>query len=155
MKKRNIRKILNQKNEYEKNKYVKNPEPKNENRKKVHTKNKKRLNKVKKFCQQVRKSPYFIYTAFYRYLSDRKVRLFEYAKYILTAKFYFPVRSFDEKIYICNTCHKCLSRNEIPCQAVLNKYNLDPIPDQLTDLKELEKILPSKRIIFKKIAIMH
>ena len=33
---------------------------------------------------------------------------------------------------------------------------LDPIPDELKDLKELEKILISKRIRFeKKIAIMH
>ena len=59
---------------------------------------------------------------------------------------YRSVRSFDEKNYICDTCHKHLSRNEIP---------LDSIPDELKDLKKLEKILISKRIIFKKIAIMH
>ena len=32
---------------------------------------------------------------------------------------------------------------------------LSPIPDILKDLKELEKVLISKRISFKKIAIMH
>ena len=68
---------------------------------------------------------------------------------------YRSVRSFDEKIYISDTYHKHLSRNEIPCQAVFNKMSLDSIPDELKDLKKLEKILISKRIIFKKIAIMH
>ena len=62
---------------------------------------------------------------------------------------YYLVRSFDEKIYICDTCHKHLSRNEIPCQAVFNNMSLDSIPDELKDLKKLGKIL-SKRIIFKK-----
>ena len=63
--------------------------------------------------------------------------------------------SFDEKIYIFDTCHKHLSRNEIPCQAVFNKMSLDSIPDQLKDFKKLQKILISKKIIFKKIAVMH
>ena len=83
------------------------------------------------------------------------VRLFEHEKYILTAEFYSPVKSFDKKIYICNTCHTYLSTNEMPCQAVFNKTSLDPIPDELKDLKKLEKILISRGIIFKKIAIMH
>ena len=41
------------------------------------------------------------------------------------------------------------------CQAVFNRTSLDPIPDELKDLKKLEKILISRGIIFKKIAIMH
>ena len=107
------------------------------------------------FCQEIQKSPYFICKACHRCLYESKVRLFEYEKYTLTAEFYYPVRSFDEKIYICNTCHKHLSRNEMPCQAVFNKMNLDPIPDELKDLKELEKKIISKGIIFKKIVIIH
>ena len=43
----------------------------------------------------------------------------------------------------------------MPCQAVFDKTSLDPIPDELKYLKKLEKDLISKRIIFKKIAIMH
>ena len=43
----------------------------------------------------------------------------------------------------------------MPRQAVFNKMSLDPIPDELKDLKKLEKILISRAIIFKKIAIMH
>ena len=54
---------------------------------------------------------------------------------------YRSVRSFDEKIYISDTYHKHLSRNETPCQAVFNKMSLDSIPDELKDLKKLEKNL--------------
>ena len=78
---------------------------------------------------------------------------FEHEKYILTAEQYCLVRSFDEKIYICDTCHEHLSRNEMLCQDVFNKMSLDPIPDKLKDLKKIEKKLISKRIIFKKIAM--
>ena len=46
---------------------------------------------------------------------------------------YHPVRSFDEKPYICETCHKHLYKNKIPCQGVCNKKPLDPIPDELKD----------------------
>ena len=49
------------------------------------------------------------------------------------------MRLFGEKPYICDTCHKYLSRNDMPCQEVLNKISLDPIPDALKDLKKLEK----------------
>ena len=68
---------------------------------------------------------------------------------------YHPVKSFGEKLYICETCHKHLCKNEIPCQAVCNKMALDPIPDELKDLKKLKKVLISKRILFKKTELMH
>ena len=60
------------------------------------------------------------------------------------------MRSLDEKIYIYNKCYKHLSRNEMPCQAVFNKMSLHTIPDDLKDLKKLEKKLNSKRIICNK-----
>ena len=45
------------------------------------------------------------------------------------------MKSFDEKLYICETRHKHLYKSEIPCQAVCNKIALDAIPDQLKYLK--------------------
>ena len=65
------------------------------------------------------------------------------------------MKSFDETLYICETCKKHLYKNQIPYQGVCNKMGLDSIPDELTDLKELEKILISKRIMFKNTTIMH
>ena len=35
----------------------------------------------------------------------------------------------------------------MPYQAVFNKMSLDPIPDELKDLKKLQKTLIFKRII--------
>ena len=81
----------------------------------------------------------------------RCVRLFEHEKYhILTAELYCLGISFDEKTYICDTCHEHLSRNEMSCQSVFNGMNLDHIPDGLKDFKKLENILIYKRITFKK-----
>ena len=40
-------------------------------------------------------------------------------------------------------------------QTVNNKLVLDSIPNDFKDLKKLEKVLISERILFKKIAIIH
>ena len=58
------------------------------------------------------------------------------------------MKSFDEKLYICETCHKHLYNDEIPCKAVYNKMPLDPIADELKDLNFQENCV-------LKIAIMH
>ena len=86
----------------------------------------------------------------YRSLHQHRVRLLKLEKYhILTAKWYHPEKPFDEKLYICETCHEHLYKNEIPCQEVCNNLALDPILD------ELEKVLISKRIFFKKRATIY
>ena len=62
------------------------------------------------------------------------------------------MKSFDEKLHICETCHKHLNKNEIRCQVVCNKIGVDPMPNEFKDLKKLEKVLISKRILFKKMS---
>ena len=42
-----------------------------------------------------------------------------------------PVRSSDEKIYLCDTCHKHLFRNEMPRYAVSNKMSLNSTTNAL------------------------
>lgn len=42
----------------------------------------------------------------------------------------------------------------IPCQAVWNKLGIDELPEEIKCLNRLEKVLISKRILFKKISIM-
>ena len=42
-----------------------------------------------------------------------------------------------------------------PCQAVYKKLDVEVAPKQLQNLRKLEKVLISKRILFKKVAIMH
>ena len=92
---------------------------------------------------------------FHSCLYERRVRSFEHKKCVLTTELHCPVRSFDEKIYVCDTCHKHLSRNEMPYQAVFSNMSVDPIQDKLKDFKKSGKILISKGIIFKKMAITH
>ena len=75
---------------------------------------KQKIFKVEKFCHQIRQGP-IPFVVCQQYLHKRNVRLFELEKYhILDAELYCPVRSFDEKIHICSTCHEHLSRNEMP-----------------------------------------
>ena len=71
--------------------------------------------------------------------------MFKHEKYnIVTEELYHPVKSFNEKFYVCGTCHKHLIKNEIPFQAVCNKMALDLIPDELKDLKKNWKSLSFK-----------
>ena len=58
---------------------------------------------------------------------------------ILTSELLHPVKTFDEKLYICGTCHKHLNKNEITCQTVWNKMGVDPMANELKDLKNFEK----------------
>ena len=89
-------------------------------------------------------------------LEQRSIRLFKYKKYyILCAELYHRVKLFDEKLYVCETCHKDLNKNVIPCQEVCNKIDLAPIPDELKNLKKIEKIHEISKKTSLKIAIMH
>ena len=64
------------------------------------------------------------------------------------------VFSSDGKKYICKTCDNSLKKKKVPCQAVCNKLHIEDVPIQLSCLNKLELVLISKRILFKKIAIM-
>lgn len=58
--------------------------------------------------------------------------------------------SLDGKRYICNGCHAVLMKDKMPGTAVANNLITEEIPDELKDLRELECILISQRIIFFK-----
>ena len=73
---------------------------------------KKSCGKVENFLQQVKESPYFISTASHLSLYQPRVRLFKHEKYDnITAELHHLVKSFDEKLYICETWHKYLYKN--------------------------------------------
>ena len=141
--------------DYQKRRYQDNPEIHKKYRKERYQE-KKRYRKIENFLQQIKQGPYYICTICHRSLYQRSVRLFKPGKYhILTADLYHPVKSYDRKFYVCETCHKHLHKNEIPFQPVSNKMALDPISDELRHLRKLKKVLISKRLLVKKIAIMH
>ena len=68
---------------------------------------------------------------------------------------YMPAATFDNRLYICLTCHKSVSKGKIPCPAVCNKLEVEAAPKVLQDLRRLERVPMSRRILFKKIAIMY
>ena len=103
-------------------------------------KKRKKSDKFEGFIQQVKQGPYYICTICHRSLYQCRVKFFKHEKYqTLTPDLYHLVKSFDEKLNICETCQKHLYKSETPCQAVCNKMALDSIPDQLKDLKKIEK----------------
>ena len=61
----------------------------------------------------------------------------------------------NEKLYISETSHKLLYKNEIQCQAIYNKMTLDPMQHVLNNPKKLGEVLISIKTLFKKQAIVH
>ena len=69
-------------------------------------------------------------------------------------RLFTAIKSFDEKQYICRTCHARVSKGQVPCQAVGTKLEVDRIPPELSVLEKLEQILIAQRIVFEKIVVM-
>ena len=89
--------------EYNK-RYPQNPEIKREYQKEG-TK-KKVCEKVENFLLELKQEPYYICSLCHQILSTK---FFQHEKYhILIAELCHPVRSFDEKFYMCETFYKHL-----------------------------------------------
>ena len=58
-------------------------------------------------------------------------------------------------MYVCITCYKSIVKKRTPCQAVSNKLDVEVAPKQLQNLRKLEKVFISKKILFKKVAKIH
>ena len=90
-----------------------------------------------------------------RNLYKKTVKLFHKNNYEVSLHYVFTdVLCFDSHAYICITCDKYLKKSEIPPQAVWNKLDIIDLPNEIQCLNRLEQILISKRILFKKIAVM-
>ena len=61
-----------------------------------------------------------------------------------------PVISYNGQLYICKTCEESLRKNNIPCQASCNKLQAVFLPEELKNIRRLERILVSRRIFFTK-----
>ena len=105
------------------------------------------------FQSKIREGPYYICSVCNRLLYRKTVIILEKSKYSMQHLF-TEKKSFDEKQYICKTCHSKLMKKQIPCQAVHNNLQTDEIPSELLILEKLEQILISQRIVFEKIIVM-
>ena len=114
------------------------------------------IQRVKTFKNEIRKGPFFICVICNRLLYKISVVLFDKNKYPDVAEevFAYHVLSFDDKEYVCKTCHKKLLKNKVPCQAVANDLQIINLPERFSDIRKLEKIIIAKRILFKRITIM-
>ena len=64
------------------------------------------------------------------------------------------VISYDGQFSICKTCEKSLRKNNIPCQAFCNKLQVVFFPEELKNIRRVERTLVPSRIFFKKVTIM-
>uniref|UniRef100_A0A7M5WQX0 DUF6570 domain-containing protein n=1 Tax=Clytia hemisphaerica TaxID=252671 RepID=A0A7M5WQX0_9CNID len=143
--------------ERDKNYRSQNKEKVNEQDKVYYKKNKKvhKDNLVSKFLKLVNEGPFYVCVCCNRCLYRQTVIKYSADKYDMPKEnYYSEVVSFDGQLYICKTCHNKLKKGDLPCQSVKNKLSLDELPEEFHTLRRLEKILISRRILFKKIAIM-
>ncbi|XP_057292445.1 uncharacterized protein LOC130621150 [Hydractinia symbiolongicarpus] len=107
------------------------------------------------FQKAIQNGPYYVCIVCNRSLYKKTVKLFSKNNYEVSLYYVFTdVLCFDSHAYICITCDKYLKKAEIPPQAVWNKLNIVDLPNEIQCLNRLEQILISKRILFKKIAVM-
>ena len=64
------------------------------------------------------------------------------------------VISHDGQLYIWKTCEKLLRKKNIPCQASCNKRQVVFLPEELKNVRRLERTLVPSRILFKKVTFM-
>jgi len=106
------------------------------------------------FHKKIKEGPYYICSVCNRMLYRKSVVGLNKHKYDNIDYVFTDKMSFDNKEYICKTCHLKLIKGKIPCQAVCNNMYVDDIPSELAVLEKLEQILIAQRIVFEKIIIM-
>ena len=106
---------------------------------------------IDQFKEKLKQGPLYIFTVCHHIMYKKTVRLLTQSKYerkdLFTAKL-----SFDQREYICCTCHDKISKNQMPSQEV--KLEVEDVPSELKSLHKLETILIAQRICFQKIIII-
>lgn len=110
---------------------------------------------IKGFRQQIFEGPSYVCVICGRCLYKKSVVVFDPLKCSeIGNKIYKNIQIENGLLYICNTCKQKVKNGKVPCQAMANKLYVNDIPNELKCLNKLEAVLISKRILFKKIAIM-
>ena len=104
---------------------------------------------------QIKEGPYYICVVCNRCLYKKSVISFKIENYgDGNAVSFSLVMSYDGHSYICRTCGKTMKNNCIPCQAVCNKMGITFSSKNFESISRFERVLVSRRILFKKVAIM-
>ena len=72
----------------------------------------------------------------------------------LNGSILFCVHSHDCELYICLTYDKKFKKNDITDQVIANKLGIEKLPIKFQTIGRLQKVLVSRRILFKKIRVM-
>ncbi|XP_044166861.1 uncharacterized protein LOC122950914 [Acropora millepora] len=110
--------------------------------------------KISVFQSKIKEGPYYICSVCNRLLYRKTVIHLNKEIYSSQLNVFTDVKSFDDKQYICRTCHTKVLKGNVPCQAVCNKLCVDELPPELSLLEKLEQILIAQRIVFEKIIVM-
>ncbi len=96
-----------------------------------------------KYHNKIREGPYYICSVCNCLLYKKSVRLLDgkTCSSSVPKSLFTNIMSFDNKEYICSTCHSKVTKGKIPCQAVYNDMYVDEIPLELSVLEKLEQIL--------------
>ena len=117
---------------------------------------------VTDFKTQLKKGFYHIYVVCNRCLYKKSVISFKIEHYVdVNAVPFSLVVSYGGRSCICGTCDKT-AKNCIPCQVVCNKLcqvvcnklGITFLSKEFESIYGLERVLVSRRILFKKVAIM-
>ena len=68
--------------------------------------------------------------------------------------FYF-VESYNGNFYICKTWSTKIKKDHTPYQVVCNKLEINGFSENLKNIRKLEKVFIAKRVLFKKLHVMH
>ena len=110
--------------------------------------------KVSNFKLLIKNGPFFICAICNRCLYRTSVICSNIEKYSVDENIIFMVKSYDDNYYICTTCDKALCKISVPCEAVANRLNVVELPKLFQDIRRLERLLVSRRILFKKVTVM-
>ncbi|XP_015764283.1 PREDICTED: uncharacterized protein LOC107343234 [Acropora digitifera] len=110
--------------------------------------------KISVFQSKIKEGPFYICAVCNRLLYRKTVIHLNKEIYSSQLNVFTDVKSFDDKQYICRTCHTKVLKGNVPCQAVCNKLCVDELPPELSLLEKLEQILIAQRIVFEKIIVM-
>ena len=110
--------------------------------------------RIKLFSQLCKEGPVFVCVICNRCFYEKSIKKFNKDHYKLDNldELIYNVNNID--MYICQTCDRHMRKQQIPVQAVWNKLGLFKIPEVLSNLNRLEKVLIARRILFKKVSIM-
>ena len=108
-----------------------------------------RIKLFSKMCKERTRSVFVIRN---RCLYKRSVKWFDPDKYFF--KFEEISDVGNRNMLICLTCDRYLEKRKILPQPVWNKLLPEVVPEVLSHLNRLERVLISRRILFKEITIM-